>query len=389
MPPHALNMLLSVGSFSTSVVLGVSLWMSVAAQAQTTSDSIYDYMVMDVCVDAAGITVDNLTPVDPACLHRRNIAPGELPPYHLHNFPREQDKCADRLGSIAKDNIPVARNGVTRIVSFYNHGVDTTCPGAAKRGAFGRLGNPGDGGSVQWHDGKYGYIMGSWSPIALSYFVTRSCADNPSSSERFARGWIVGAERIPAELNQFGYGDFFVKLVAGGLGAGNLACPIVFNRYLAAWVRVNFLFRSGLALDTLISDHFSRSSADGMSPGAAQQFERTYWTKEFGLTRWEKWGRDDWVHPRSRKTVNVLAKQRETSSRCNAAFWPQGRITPDLIALQPPSDSGRGMLQVPSTGVVHEWRMTLCEDYTNIVKDPLRKASQPWGEVMDSAFWAP
>src|SRR5215475_4602298 len=116
------------------------------ALAQTHSNNIYDFMVMDVCVDSSNNVLGNLTPADPQCIHRRNINPGEPVPYHLHNF---DTGCDPDVGTVSKDNIPVVKNGITRVVSYYDHDIKGSC---RKAPADRQSDAQQDGGSVQWYD---------------------------------------------------------------------------------------------------------------------------------------------------------------------------------------------------------------------------------------------
>src|SRR5262249_45062406 len=151
----------------------------------------------------------NLTPADPQCIHRRNINPGEPVPYHLHNF---DTGCDPDVGTVSKDNIPVVKNGITRVVSYYDHDIKGSC---RKAPADRQSDAQQDGGSVQWYDADYGYIMGSWSPVALSSFVGPLCNQGPHSSLRFARGWVIAPANLPVQRRVYGYVALSGRLEVG------------------------------------------------------------------------------------------------------------------------------------------------------------------------------
>jgi len=349
------------------------------------ANSIYDYMVMDVCVDAGNHIIPGLTPADGQCTRRRKIAPGEPVYYELHNFRPRARGCAQALGTIAKVNIPVKKAGVTRIVSSYNHNLGAECPDAISTGSSMGGGDLSGGASVQWYDGGFGYIMGSWSPVALSSFVGPLCSAGPSTSMRFARGWVIGPATPPAQPRVYGYVSLASALQTGPPSLA--ACPLLNHAGFTTWVRDTFTFTSGLSLDSIISEHFSRSSDVGDAPGDAEQVERTYWTRAFGLSRWEKWARDDWVNPRTQMTALQQAQAEYRSGNCRTPYSIAATVSPHLAyaLTDAPGVFARSIRGPGQTGV-HIWYMTLCEDYTNIVKLP-GAAKPTWEGGLRDEYW--
>ncbi|WP_026868994.1 hypothetical protein [Inquilinus limosus] len=360
------------------------------ARAQAESDKLIDFMIMDVCVDQHDRILPGLAPGDADCTRRRNIRAGEAVPYHLHNFGAPGGPCPQRLGTVSKDNIPIEKRGVTRIVSFYDRGVDHSCPDADPDApSFGKLDAGREGGSVQWVDERWGYIMGSWSPVALSYWLTPSCAGAPDTSGRFRYGWVIGPATLPPE-GQGGFEVFQSKLVTAKDGREPEAgCPKRFARPFTMWMRDRFTYKDGRTLDSLISLRFSGSSKDGDGPGRAPQVEITYWTKEFGLTRWEKWARDDWVHPRNRQAAATLGRTLFARDTCSRPYVFRTSPVPGLTIEDSGSkdDYGR-VLTDTRTGESHAWHMSLCNDYSNVVKDPDGGLVPPWGQGLSDIFWA-
>lgn len=359
------------------------------ARAQAQSDRLQDFMIMDVCVDQHDRIDPALVPGDQNCTRRRNIRAGEAVPYHLHNYPSPGAPCPQRLGTVSKDNIPIEKHGVTRIVSFYDRGVDHSCPDAKPDApSFGKLDTGREGGSVQWIDEKWGYIMGSWSPVALSYWLTPSCAGAPDTSGRFRYGWVIGPATLPPE-GQGGFAVFQSKLITGKNGAEPEAagCPTRFAKPFTMWMRDRFTYKDGRSFDSLISLRYSSSAKDGQGPGPASQVEITYWTKEFGLTRWEKWGRDDWVHPRNKMASATLGKTLLERDTCSPPYSFRSSPVPGLTIEDSGSkdDYSRTLTQ---GGESHSWHMSLCSDYTNIIKDADGGLVVPWGQALSDVFWA-
>lgn len=354
--------------------------------ASSSGDTIYDYMVMDVCVDASNRVIRGLTPADAQCTRHRDIEPGEPVAYELHNFRPHARGCALLLGTIAKVNLPVDKAGVTRIVSSYNHNLGAECAdGVATRASNGG-GDLAGGASVQWYDRGFGYIMGSWSPVALSSFVGPLCSASPSTSIRFARGWVIGPAAPPAQARVYGYVSLASALETGPPSLAT-PCPPLNHAGFTTWVRDTFTFTSGLALDAIMSEHFSQTSDIGDAPGEAEQVERTYWTRAFGLSRWEKWARDDWVNPRNHRTALQQALAEYRSGNCKTPYSIAATLSRhlDYAPADAPNVFARS-IQQPGQAGSHIWYMTLCEDYTNIVKLP-GNVQLTWEDGLRDEYW--
>lgn len=350
------------------------------------AEGIADYMIMDVCVDAADAVVPGLVPGDAACTRRRDIRPGEHPPYELRNFLNAGGDCAEDGGSVAKLNRPVERGGQTRIVSS-----TLGLPPSACAGARGRLGKPGEGGaSIQWYDEGYGFIMGSYSPVALSVYQTPLCREDSRSSRRFFRGWVIAPAAVPT-AGQSGYGVFEGRLATGAASALPAACPTRYRRALTTWLVTPMHYTSGREMVSIVSSHFAQVSRDGLSPGATMQMEQTYWTREFGLSRWEKWARQDWVHPRSGRSAPDLARELRQRGRCGAPVGGTFDISPRTRFTDAPArdDAFARAIVDPQTGESRIWLMTLCEDYTNIRVLPAATSLPDTSAIADPAYWRP
>lgn len=347
---------------------------------------IADYMIMDVCVDTADRILPGLVPGDVDCERRRDIRPGEPPPYELRNFLNADGGCAEDGGTVAKLNRPVERGGQTRIVSS-----TLSLPASACGGARGRPGRPGEGGaSIQWHDEGYGFIMGSYSPVALSVYQTPLCRNDSDSSRRFFRGWIIAPATVPL-VGQSGYGVFESRLATGAASALPQACPTRYRRALTTWLVAPMRYTAGREMVSIISSHFARVSRDGLSPGATLQMEQTYWTREFGLSRWEKWARRDWVHPRSSRSAPDLARELRQRGRCGPPAGGTFDISSHTRFADAPGheDAYARAIIDPKTGRRQLWLMTLCEDYTNIRVRPAAKGLPDVSAIADPAYWRP
>jgi hypothetical protein len=116
---------------------------------------------------------------------------------------------------------------------------------------------------------------------------------------------------------------------------------------------------------------------------------RSYWTKEFDFTRWEKWARDDWVHPRSGKKVEDLAATVFAKGACGKPYAMPVNVSPGM-SFGKVSDDGSysQIVRDPETGEEHRLYVSICEDYTNIVADPNSGLAPQWGKQIDDAYWA-
>ncbi|OLP58222.1 hypothetical protein BJF93_06250 [Xaviernesmea oryzae] len=370
--------------FLSPAMLGLGLLSAATPSAFAAGfGPISDFMTMDVCVGADGRPVAGI-PGDGACKRHRDIKPGEAPSYTLQNFASPRANCPN--GPIAKVNVPVIKDGNTRIVSS-----TIRQPACGKPGPTGGGDDDGNqnGASIQWFDQGYGFIMGSYSPVALSTFESDRCLTNSNSSQRFFRGWVIGPAEVPA-LGASGYGIFPSKLKTGKAATLMGGCADRYNRALTTWSVNDVTFKSNRKLVSIVADHYAQGAPDGQTPGDAKQVERTYWTREFGLSRWEKWAREDWVHPRAKKTAPELAQALFAAGRCSAPMSQPVAFNKSMQVI--PSQTTDGayskVILNPATGEQHTWYMTLCEDYTNAAESPdASRYSGMLAGLADDTYW--
>ncbi|TCR92117.1 hypothetical protein [Rhizobium sp. BK376] len=364
----------------SAIALTVGLLPSLHAQAQGRLGDIYDFMVMDVCVKPGGATLASAIPGDRDCGQHRNTEPGEMPPYILGNFPSPGSDC--RQGTIAKLNLPVTRLSTTRIVSSSLKGRSADCRGPDA--------NASGGASIQWRDNGYGFIMGSYSPVALSVYESSNCLRHSDSSERFFRGWVIAPTPVPA-VGTTGYGVFESALLTGAASSHMGACSPKYRRALTTWTVAPFAYKSGRDFVSIVSSHFAQVAGDEKSPGESRQMEQTYWTREFGLTRWEKWAREDWINPRSHQGALELAQALYARGRCSQPFDRNLNFNSEMQISSSATGAGKiyaRTIRNPISGEQHVWVMTLCEDYTNVMPNSNTSPSpQNLPDLADEAYW--
>lgn len=345
------------------------------------AETMADFMVMQVCTGADGALLKGVAPTDVACLTRRKIQAGETPPYRLRDWPPRDVGC--HHGFIVKYNVPLIRNDITRIVSFTDRTSVDGCDGGTDAG-----GEVARGLSVQWHDDEFGFIMASWSPVAMSSFESPLCRIARGGAARFFHAWILAPAQLPP-MGQPGWGVFPSHVATGPAPGPGTQCPPRFNTGFTLWM-VDEMSFGNARMTAVVSHHYAQSGAHGASPGQAEQVERTYWTREFGLTRWEKWAREDWIHPRGRGTAKNLAARLFARGRCNEPYSLPADLTPRM---QAEKLTGEGTWQQvvsdPKTGERHAWLMTLCEDYTNLVRTPPSATALATPGRTDDAYWRP
>jgi hypothetical protein len=356
---------------------------------------------MRVCTttaDPASAIKQGVAPGDVACPYSRQIAEGETPPYTLRDYATNYEiaaaaSCPGSYGPLLRANVPVTLNGATRTVTFSQTGGATICLSAAQVGGNAGLSDT----SVQSTDAttSYGFIMGSSGPNGISLNdgfnlfangATTGAIPNPPvcrtatpyAAARFANSWLVGKSPVSATLPgpiQFATvnmqnltPDTFANMQATGVACST---PDVgsFHIWRIDW----FMFFSGRQMPAVIAAHYAQASANNAGPGDAQQMERTYWTREFGLSRWEKWTRGDLV-------VNGIAAKTQSKTLLSHATCAQtGRAagTPYALLANPLDSHTSGAVTISAVngvyqkmvgpdGVVQTWYMTLCSDYTNI-----------------------
>lgn len=314
---------------------------------------IADVMGQSVCTGQAGAV-----PGDAACGTLRKLAPGELPGYMLTNFQPGATPCPKSQGAVSLVSLPIVQNGIERVAALRRHNTAQGCAGHAADPVL---------ASVQWHDETYGFIMASGSPAAVSVLESPpACAAAPSSSRRFSRGWVIG----PAVLPPAG-GTGYVSLaeVTGALNPATLygPCPKGIHYGLTTWVRDRTSYSSGHSFDSLVSEHWSRADAAGSTPGLAANMERTYWTAEFGLTRWEKWALVD-GQPAASVVAAAASVAKQTG--CSAPHPVPASPTPSM---QGSPGASAETFVLSYGGAQHNWALIHCADFTNLV----RKAPPP------------
>ncbi len=228
----------------------------------------WDFMVQEVCTDAADHPVPGATPLDgaEACPRRRKLQVDERLPYHKRDWPGTADREAHPDGYQQSDSIPIRTSLGLASLQTYDFG------DLPRR--FGTL-DQGDGGQVAFftrltasfgitEDGGAGlqqFIGPGCRPVDGWVVVDSSFADRPEG-ERLAR-ITRDTDRCPANL---GY---------------------AYTRWRLQTVPYRLMLQGRprqADLLTLVSEHFG-----GRSVADADHLERFQFTQALGYTRWERW----------------------------------------------------------------------------------------------------
>jgi len=246
-----------------------------------TQATIRDFMIQNVCVDAAGAVLPRRGPLDPSplCPKQRDLAPGERLPYHKHDHPSPDHARELPLGYQRHDSVPVATAGLGVVVE---HSFDFGPPEGRQFGVFDRGSDGGDVVVLSPGAASIAATEGGGGPFGV---WVGEC-NGPLTAEALTHSWLI-AEFAPSGGAAL-QGEAIARL--NGVSGGGATCPRHFNPAFTRWRIVPFRYRAApgqgepVTLSTLVSDHYG-----GADPPTADHVERFYFTRELGGTRWERW----------------------------------------------------------------------------------------------------
>src|SRR5579884_2844255 len=102
-------------------------------------------------------------------------------------------------------------------------------------------------------------------------------------------------------------------------------CPERLNAAFTAWHTADVRYRTApgqgvpVTLPSLVSEHYG-----GGDPATADHVERFYFTRELGLTRWERWQNSRGNRQYDAAAVAAAAARFAATGRCSAAPPPEG-----------------------------------------------------------------
>jgi hypothetical protein len=290
--------------------------------------SVQDFLVQDVCLNASG-TVLSLSPTSSKCASTRNLKPKEYLPYHKDDQPGNDTNPADVSGFHRSDSFPSA-DGASIVQTF----------------DFGSNGNTfgvkdiKDGFNVYETRGSVASLIATANTQGgVQYFVSSPCNPKAKSFKDSNDAWIVASTTL-----QVGVSGKAVSKLAGANTPS--VCPDVYDESLATWSipTQKVGYTSGDQLVSLVSFRYSHKFISD-----SDHFEKFYFTREFGPTRWERWERTGTTYHTDEK---VRANAQSASQVCNGSSEAQDSI---------------GM-----------WYRVDCREWTNIVVTPSPEKPQDW-----------
>lgn len=347
-----------------------------------TTGTLYDYLVMNVCTDAAGHITDE-DPLHCPANRQRDLRPGDSVPYFHADYPSASDtKPCDTLGFSRRYAFPLGLDGSDQTGTSYPVLIGwDDYPPSEHQCVWGRF-DQRDSVTVLTIAQGFGVILGGLHHGKYHVSLGSGYADPAVSGvARFSKTWAF-PEHIPP-MNGIGTDIFFKKTQLAGTSAAELAAfpahdsATSFARTIEWWKRMMFVYGPAAhptqALDSLIQFGFAKSNAAGDAPGESKGSEHLYLTKELGyVTRWEDWHRED------SKDVIAVANRAYDNMNCGMPADIEGKISPHLT-MGPVIDDAkqhvyRQTLTVTddksATSVSHIWFLAGCHDYTNVHAQP-------------------
>jgi hypothetical protein len=320
--------------------LAATLGLAVPVTAETvvaTADTIRDFMIQNVCLDASGTALAGMAPIDgdPRCIAQRDLGAGERLPYHKHDHPSPDQRAGAPAGYQRHDSFPVETAGFATAVE---HSFDF---GAGEGRRFGVFDTGSDGGDIAILSPGFVSIGATEDGGAGFQLFVGECR-GPVEAAALTRSWIVVAfdPARPAPIE----GETIARL--NDLTAGHQdTCPARFNAAFTSWRTVSFRYRAApgqgtpITLTTLISEHYG-----GASRATADHVERFYFTRELGGTRWERWQNASGNAQFGAAKIAERAAAFAATGRCSAPDIPGGGAPLVLIdcrewtRIAPPAD---------------------------------------------------
>lgn len=253
--------------------------------------ALLDYLIQDVCVDANQRVISG----DPAtCPTHRNVAVGEKLPFVLTDFDRSAG-----ISLSAVSSIPVrAADGATLVLVSKNlqgrYTRDFTFSFSPGRDAF---------DLIDVSSSHYASIVRTFDGGCFDQIFSRN-GKAEGMADR-AGGWILFPRPgAPSDLPTSG--SVLLKTYRMQVSPGPPQCANNQATGITFWTKpTSYTFETGKTLSALRTDHFA--AADLAQP--VNSFERFYFTREYGMTRWESW----WTVAHCRATLGAQ------SPRCDQA----------------------------------------------------------------------
>jgi hypothetical protein len=354
----------------------------------------FDFLVENVCLDKKGHVLVGVSPIDgdSRCVSQRNLQPGERLTYHERSWPdRSGGEGTHLRGS---DSFPVNTRALGPVAI---HIFDSDSGADPSEETFGRY-DPGvqkGGGTIAaLSNDTIFFAATQLGPQKLRLFIGKGCmAGQPITPEAVQDAWVLAPldrlalldipAAVSASSDPIGGG---VVTLPGGIVVDDdgARCPDRVHYGTTRWsirpVAYRAVYKSGpnrgahVRLWTLIAERTGQSAEE---MDKAVHWERAYFTRELGWTRWEAWksvnapfrGAKRWAADTSAGPNARVMEAHDALLRRGNCELPEGVDADAAYALPvAPADShgaSRADLQVIG-----------CIDVTNIVP-PANKDGDP------------
>ena len=244
-----------------------------------------DYLIQNVCLDSNS----KPTADDPStCLHSRDLLPGEVLPYLKH----DRDAQSHQIFQLSNSFPLLHSDGTVRVaqtLDFVHHGAGVS------EVAFVQFDRNYDGYNANQAATKFASIVGTADPSGgVQYMV----ADQPKGVGGctlldawglWDRQWLTNQSQTPRNQSRSAGSTLFeLNIMRDSLPnvPNSSNCPSFMNAAFTRYeLKPSMTFASGRTLkDVLAEFHFA-----GVNESDARSGERQFFTREYGLTRWEAW----------------------------------------------------------------------------------------------------
>ena len=330
-----------MGAVGTVLALGlIAVGARLAAQGSPSAEAL-DYLIQDVCIDSAGKAVSG----DPAsCPRHRNLRTGERLPFAVTDYDRQA-----RISYGSMSSIPVRSTGGRQMILVTKSLKGRYSPDYAFD--FSRARDAFD--LIDVSHSRFASIVRTFDGGCFDQILSRDGQYRKMESR--AGGWVLFPLSPPpsewplrSSARVTTYRTQLTK--AGPQCASNHATG------LTAWSRPTPLtFETGKVLSAIRSDHFA---AENLGQ-PLNSFERFYFTREYGMSRWESW----WTVAHCRRTLGA------GSPRCGQS--PANGLRSRCSVLRLPDNEVAGIEQHGG----QDWVRMDCRDSTRYVA--LRRPQLP------------
>jgi hypothetical protein len=265
------------------------------------------------------------------------------------------------------------------------------CRGPADGSRFSNWDERGDRVSFFTMDTEYAFLFAYYDGThGTTLALGSGCSAAGRGFQRIGPSWVISGARVPAR-GEWDSGVFRNHKAFKEMPAPTACGPT--RSSFVAWTRGLFPFgpEANVRLEAIVSDKYA--NAGDAHPGAARQVERTYWTREFGITRWEKWDRAD-LERRDGMDVAEKARTIYRQGVCGRPYGPPARVTANLRYAGVVEVDGlykREQVHQDAAGkpVRNTWYMVDCSDWTRYgSQDPMDLQrvwmSPPVRQVLDA-----